>query len=336
MNIDGLECGVFNRTVFEELRGGRVDCVTNTIAFWENAAETMQALADWYGMERHNADLIRIAYSTADIEAAAAEGRTAVLMGTQNASPIEDRLDYIELFARMGLRVMQLTYNIQNTLGASCYETTDAGLTRFGRNAVEEMNRCGILVDCSHVGDRTSYDAIHASAVPVAVNHANPREFFDHARNKRPEVIDALAERGGVLGLTMYPNIAGEWCETVESWCELVARTVERIGVDHVGVGSDLGRFLTEEHMVEMRKGHWTRGPEYGAGKPGQSPVVPDPEWFETAAQFGNIPDGLAKAGFCSAEVEKLCGGNWLRLYRQTIDVNLQGGPPAVPVTASA
>jgi membrane dipeptidase len=320
MYIDGLQCGVFNRTVFEELRAGGLTCVTNTIAFWENAAETMQAIADWYGLAREHGDLITIAHTTADITAAAEQGRTAVLLGTQNASPIEDRLDYLELFARMGLRVMQLTYNIQNTIGASCYETVDAGLTRFGRNVVAEMNRVGIVVDLSHVGDRTSIDAIEASRRPVAINHANPREFFDHRRNKAPEVLRALAAHDGVIGLSMYPNIAGHWSESAASFCELLARTVERVGPRHVAVGSDLGRFLTEDDMVKMRKGRWTRGPEYGAGRPGQPACVPDPEWFTTSAQFGAIPEGLAKLGFAPDEIAAVCGGNWLRLYRDVID----------------
>jgi membrane dipeptidase len=320
MNIDGLQCGRFNRQALLELREGGVGCVTNTLAVWENAAETMGEIGRWNQLARDNADLIRIARTTADIEAAHTEGRTAILLGSQNTSPIEDRLDYIQLFHDMGLRVMQLTYNLQNTVGASCYEPEDAGLTRFGRNVVAEMNRVGMVVDLSHVGDRTSRDAILASERPVAINHANPREFVDHPRNKRPEVLDALAERDGVIGLSMYPNIAGPYADTLAKWCELVARTAERIGVRHVGVGSDLGRFMTDADLDWMRRGRWTRGPEYGAGSPDRPGMVPDPHWFATSAGFAAIPDALRAVGFSAEETAAICGGNWLRLYRAAMD----------------
>ncbi|GAA1005128.1 membrane dipeptidase [Acrocarpospora pleiomorpha] len=321
MRIDGLQCGHFNRQAFEELRAGGLGCVTNTIAVWENASETMAAIGRWRHLARENADLVTIARTTADIEAANASGRTAVLLGTQNSSPIEDRIDFVELFHDMGLRVMQLTYNIQNALGSSCYEPEDSGLTRFGRNVIAEMNRVGMVVDLSHVGDRTSHDAILASQRPVAINHANPRELFDHARNKRPKVLDTLAEHDGVLGLSMYPNIAGPYAGTLDKWCELVARTAERIGVRHVGVGSDLGRFMTTTDLDWMRRGRWTHGPEYGAGSPDRPGMVEDPEWFTTSADFAAIPGALRAAGFSAEETEAICGGNWLRLYREVIDL---------------
>lgn len=320
MLVDGLQCGTFNRTVFEELRAGGVSCVTNTIGFWDTPEEALQAIADWYALEREHGDLIQIATTTADIAAAEAAGRTAVLLGSQNSSLLGDRLDFVEVFARLGLRVMQLTYNIQNTLGGSCYEQPDSGLSRFGRNVVAEMNRCGVVVDLSHVGERTSLDAIEASEHPVAVTHSFPREFVEHPRNKSRELLDALAARGGVIGLSVYPNITGEWSQTLEKWCELVARIAERIGVEHVAIGSDLGRFIGEQDLVWMRQGRWSREQEYGAGSPQFPGVVDDPEWCNTAAQLSSIADGLGRAGFSGDEVGEICGGNWLRVYRQVID----------------
>lgn len=320
MLIDGLQCGTFNRTVFEELRAGGLGCVTNTIGFWDDAVEGMQSIADWYALERDNGDLVEIAYTTADIERIADSGRTAILLGSQNSRLIDDRLDFVETFHRLGLRVMQLTYNIQNTVGGACCEQPDSGLSRFGRHVIAEMNRVGMLVDLSHVGERTCLDAIDASAQPVAVTHSYPREFVDHPRNKSAQVLDALAARGGVIGLSVYPNITGDHAATLEDWCQLVARLAERIGVAHIGIGSDLGRFIAEQDLAWMRQGRWSRETEYGAGSPQAPGVVDDPDWCNNASQLSSIAAGLERAGFSGDEVEEICGGNWLRVYRQVLD----------------
>ena len=121
------------------------------------------------------------------------------------------------------MRAIQLTYNNQNELGGSCYEDEDSGLSRTGKEIVREMNRTGILVDLSHVGNRTTRDAILWSEKPVAVTHANPDSLFPHKRNKTDDVLKALAERGGVLGCATYRNITGDhYCSSLTNWCEMV------------------------------------------------------------------------------------------------------------------
>lgn len=224
MYIDGLECSIYDREVFTELRAGQIACVTPTCAFWEDTMETMDALGRWRDLERENADLIRIARTAADIEACVREGKTAILLGTQNSSPIADRIRYVELFHDMGLRVMQLTYNNQNAIGGSCYEPVDSGLSRFGAEVVREMNRVGMVVDLSHVGERTGMEAIEVSQRPVAVTHANPRSLYEHARNKGDELLRALADNDGMLGLATYRNISGDWADSRERWCEMVRK----------------------------------------------------------------------------------------------------------------
>lgn len=149
-------------------------CATATVAFWEDAVETMDALAAWNDLLAANADLVVPARTAADIERAKEQGRTAILLGAQNASPLQGRLGFVRLFHDMGLRVMQLTYNNNTEFGGSCYEESDPGLTRFGREVVREMNAVGMLVDLSHSGERTRRDAIEHSALPVALTHANP------------------------------------------------------------------------------------------------------------------------------------------------------------------
>ncbi len=114
----------------------------------------MRTMARWRRWFREHADLIAPVHSVADIHRAKAERRTGIIHGWQNASAIEDRIEYLELFHALGLRIVQLTYNTQNLVGSGCYESRDGGLSDFGRDVLAEMNRLGILCDLSHVGPR--------------------------------------------------------------------------------------------------------------------------------------------------------------------------------------
>lgn len=315
--VDGLECSNYDREVLLDLRTGGVGCVTVTLAFWEDALETMENIARWRDLERDNEDLVEIAGSVADVERIHAAGKTAIVFGAQNTSPFNERLRFVELFWQMGLRVCQLTYNNQNAYGGSCYEQADSGLSRFGRELVEEMNRVGMLVDLSHVGERTGLDVIEHSSVPVAVTHANPASVFAHPRNKGDELLKALAEREGVLGLAAYRNITGPFAESADKWAELVERAVEILGVEHVGIGTDLSAKTGQPELDWMRKGRWTRRTQYGAGTPQRPGKQPPPEWLASVADFPNIKDALVRRGFAEPDVEAVMGGNWMRLYGQ-------------------
>lgn len=317
MIIDGLQCGYFSREIFESLKKGNIGCVTNTLGFWEGTTASMDSIVKWRDMARINTDVFGIATSAAEIEKLCADGKVAVLMGFQNTNHLEGRIGYVELFADMGVRIMQLTYNNQNELGSSCYEANDSGLARFGKEVVREMNRVGVLVDLSHVGNQTTLDAIRYSTQPVAITHANPDSLYPHKRNKTDDVLHALRDNGGVIGCAAYRNIAGDYyCKTVRNWCELVASTVDIVGIDHVGIGTDRSHNTTQADLDWMRKGHWTRGIDYGAGSAAMPGKAKRPEWFEEVHQLGDVHQGLAEVGFNAAEVDKITHGNWLRVYR--------------------
>jgi membrane dipeptidase len=318
MLIDGLQCGHFNREVFETLVRGGVHCVTSTLGFWEGAVESMDSLGRWRDMEREHGDLFFIARTAEDIESAPARGKVAVLLGYQNSNLFEGRIAFVELFAEMGVRVVQLTYNNQNELGGSCYEAEDSGLARFGREVVREMNRVGMVVDCSHVGDRTTLDAIQWSQAPVAITHANAASLFPHKRNKTDPVLAALKENGGVIGCAAYRNIAPQTAnESLRGWCEMVARTVDLAGIDHVGIGTDYSHNHGPRDYDWMRKGRWTRTVQYGAASAANPGPTPKPEWIKTVDKLSTIRQGLLDVGLAPDEAGKVVGGNWLRLYRQ-------------------
>jgi len=316
MLIDGLQCGFFDRGVFEDLKAGGFTCVTPTLGFWEGAIESFDAIGAWRDLVRAHADLVTIARSTADILAAQRDGKVALLLGYQNTNLLDGRIRYVELYAELGVRVLQLTYNNQNELGSSCYEAVDPGLARFGREVVREMNQCGMLVDLSHVGERTTLDAIEHSEKPVAITHANPASVFPHKRNKSDAVIKALAAKGGVIGCAAYRNITPvAACDRVEAWAEMVARTVDIAGIDHVALGTDFSHHNNQKYLDWMRSGRWTRSVQYGAGSATNAAPSEKPAWLKRVAGLASVAPALAKTGFARQEVEKITSGNWLRLY---------------------
>jgi membrane dipeptidase len=319
MLIDALQCGHFNRGVLDDLRKTGVTAVTSTLGFWETAIEAMDAIAWWRDFARENTDIMSIACTTTEIKAANDAGRIAVVLGFQNATLFDGRIHFVELFADLGMRVVQLTYNNQNDFGGSCYEPHDSGLSRFGRELVHEMNSAGILVDLSHVGNRTTLDAVRHSKKPVAVTHANPDSVFPHKRNKTDDVIRALKDNGGVIGCACYRNITGdEYCSSVDKWCELVAKTVDLAGIDHVGIGTDRSHNHGPADYDWMRKGRWTRGIDYGAGSAARPGKVPPADWLQDLSGLGTVPAALARKGFSPTEVDKITHKNWLRVYADT------------------
>lgn len=317
MLIDGLQCGHFDRAVLEELQRGGFSCVSPTLGFWEGAVPSLDEIARWRDLERDCADIMLIVRKADDVLTAVESGRVGILLGFQNSALLEGRIRFVELFAELGVRVIQLTYNNQNELGGSCYEEEDSGLARFGREVIREMNRCGVVVDLSHVGDRTSLQAIEWSEKPVAISHANAAALFAHKRNKSNDVLKALAARGGVIGCATYRNITPpEACASVDGWCEMVASTVDIVGIDHVGIGTDEGHNNTVADLNWMRTGFWTRGVDYGAGSASKPGKVPKPDWLPRTGALSDVREGFARVGFSTEEREKLLGGNWLRLYR--------------------
>lgn len=319
MIIDGLQCGHFDRAAFQSLQTANVGGVVVTCGFWEGAVESLDSLGRWRDLVRENADVAEIATTAQAVERIGREGKVAVILGYQNANLFEGRIRFVELFAELGVRVVQLTYNNQNELAGSCYEAEDSGLARFGKEVVREMNAAGILVDCSHVGDRSTLDAIEASGKPIAVTHANARSLFDHKRNKSDDVLKALGQTGGVIGCAAYRNITGDdYCRTIEAWCGMVARTVEIAGIDSVAIGTDRSHNFTAPDYSWMRQGRWTRGADYGASAAGKPLKAPPPDWFHKVEDMNVIPDGLRAVGFSEEEVAKVTHGNWLRLYEAT------------------
>ena len=316
--IDGLQYCRWERERFEEMRAGNLSAVHVTICYHENFMETARNIAHWHALFRRHADLIMHGRFADDVRTAQQSGRTAIFFGFQNCSPIEDDIHLLEICHALGARFMQLTYNNQSLLASGCYESEDAGISRMGRQAIAEMNRLGVVVDMSHSGEKSTLQAAELSTRPIAITHANPSFWHAAVRNKSDAVLKALRECGGMLGLSLYPHHLnnGGKC-TLADFCEMAARTAEKIGTENLGIGSDLCRGQPTSVLQWMRAGRWSLEDEAGEGDAGEE-FPPPPPWFQSAADFNNLYDGLCAAGFSADEANGILGGNWLRFFERS------------------
>ena len=239
--VDGLNVSNWDSpAVYESLRRGGVSAINATIAVWEDFPQTVDNIAAWMARFRTHEESLTPVTSVRDILDAKEQGKTGVVFGWQNASPLGGDLNRLELFHRLGVRIVQITYNERNLVGNGCYERSDDGLSHFGVDAVKELNRLGILIDLSHVGDRTTLEAAELSEQPVACTHANARGFFNHVRNKTDDALRLIADGGGVIGANAFPPFLRNGFEsTVADYVDVIDDLVERIGVDHVAIGTD-------------------------------------------------------------------------------------------------
>ena len=316
--IDALQSSNWNRKQFEQLVEAGVDAVHVTLAYWEDCRQTLQHIGRWNRWLKDHGDLILLVRTAADIAKAFQSKRTGIIFGFQNCSPIEDDLSLVEIYYELGVRIMQITYNNYSLLGAGCYESNDAGVTKFGRNVIREMNRLGMIIDLSHTSERTSLETISISERPVAITHANPLSFHSSVRNKSDEVLKLLADNGGMLGFSLYPLHLnnGSNC-TLESFCQMVVDTSEMIGIDHIGIGSDLCLDWGSDKLEYMRSGRWTFEPDPGESKSPKSGWPDYPSWYQDSRDLFNVAQGLESAGFSDDEVGKILGRNWFHFFEQ-------------------
>ena len=316
MLIDNLQYANWSEKIFRQMREGGVDAVHVTIAYHENFRETVLNFEQWNRWFEQYPDLIMKGLWASDVEVAKATGRTAIFFGFQNPSPIEDDIGLVEICHQLGVRFMQLTYNNQSLLATGCYEDDDTGLTRMGKQVVQEMNRVGMVVDMSHSADRSTLEAIDHSSRPIAITHANPHWWHPALRNKSDEVLEALTGRGGMLGFSVYPHHLkdGPAC-SLQSFCEMVAEAASRYGAEHLGIGTDLCQDQPDSIVEWMRVGRWSKVIDYGEGSASDAGFPPMPDWFKDNRDFGNLAQGLRDVGFSQSEMEGVMGGNWLAFY---------------------
>lgn len=313
--VDGLQIARYGPDTFAEMAGAGITAATCTVAVWEGFRDTMRNIAAFQRWFIDHEALVRPVRTVEDVSAAKAEGRVGIVLGFQNLSPIEDRIEFLALFKALGVGVIQLTYNTQNLVGSGCYESHDGGLTDFGRDAVAEMNRVGILVDLSHVGPRTAADAIEASDRPVVYTHVCPSAMKPHPRNKSDEEMRRIAEAGGMVGVTLFPAfLAAGNDATIDDYVDTITHVLDVVGEEHVGIGTDFIDGHGRDYLTWLNH-------DKGDGRPIGDPGVVEalvnvrlPRGIQRIGELPNLTDALVRRGWGEDRVRKVLGGNWLRV----------------------
>ncbi|HMK28045.1 MAG TPA: membrane dipeptidase [Terriglobales bacterium] len=251
-----------------------------------------------------------------DVDRAKREGKTGIIMGFQFTAPIEGDSSRIETFRRLGVRIMQLTYNNRSNFGDGCLEPRNAGLTKEGRAAIEQMNTLGVAVDLSHCGHQTTKEGLEASQKPPLITHSGCSAVYDHPRNKYDSELKLMADRGGYVGIYLMPYlVASPTPPTKEIVLSHITHALNVCGTQHVGIGSDgaipaypdtpEARKRTAEIIESRRKA--------GIAAPGEDrpPLVAD---LNTPRRYEIIAGELNRRGYSDSVVEGVLGGNFYRV----------------------
>ncbi len=284
---------------------------------YEPFEHSVKEVAWWDERIRTNPEHLLKVLSGDDILLAAETGRVGIIYGFQNAAMMGDDASRVEIFARLGVRVIQLTYNTPNQLGDGSMSAENRGLSQFGREVVAELNANNVLVDLSHSGEQTCLDALATSTSPITISHSGCRALADLPRNKTNEELRLLADRGGVVGIYFMPFLKVGEQPYAEDVVAHIEHAINVCGEDHVGIGTDgsltaiddLDRyqaFIAKE--VERRRAA-------GIGATGESattvPFIPD---MRGPDQFRKLEGLLKQRGYSDLRIEKILGGNFLRL----------------------
>ena len=266
-------------------------------------------------------DLVRTA---ADVQRIHRAGKYGLILDFQNTTPFADNLDRVSHFQNLGVRMVQLTYNLRNLVGDGCTETYQGGLSYFGREMVRRLNAQKVLVDVSHCSEQVGWDVLEVSTAPIVVSHSSSKTVCYHDRGKTDELAKAVADRGGYFGVVVIPGFISQSKEpTLDDFCRHVEHLVNVCGIDHVGIGTDkAGPGPGTDSMVEYSPSMAKRRPnsfDWAGFRDEEHRLTPDYHLngFENFSDWPNITVALARWGFNEEELRKLLGFNFLRVFRE-------------------
>lgn len=299
--------------LMQDLRGwrryfdGGVTAIVATVTAVDDMPGTVEQLSSFFRLLNSNPAELVLAESAADIKQAKADGKLALVFQFQNGRPLARDAGLVELYKRMGVGIIQLTYNYRNNIGDGCMEPENAGLSVFGGHVVRAMNRHRVLVDLSHTGERTTLDALECSERPDVFTHANARAVHDHPRNLTDEQITKTAAKGGLVGLCAFPAFITDKTDrpTVDDLLTHLDHMVQIAGIDHVGMGVDF--YLDEGYWPNIELGNWSPG------------EWPEPPWHYPldGSNTDALVAGLARRGYSDTDISKVLGGNFMRVFTQ-------------------
>lgn len=292
----------------ERLRSTGVTIVSINVGFGEQGiVEHVRMLAHFRRWISAHPDRYMLVQNVADVERAKAMGRLGVVFDIEGANAVEDQASMVALYYDLGVRWMLIAYNLNNRVGGGCMDA-DCGLTDFGRSVIAEMNRVGMVLCCSHTGERTTLEAFEASKDPAIFSHSNPRALWEHPRNIRDNVILACAEKGGVICINGVGAFLGENDTRSETFARNIDYVARLAGIDHVGLGLDYC-FDQDELVAYLRK-----HPElFGASA---ATLEPDACGFVAPEQIPEIVSCLRTMGYANADIARILGGNLMRIAK--------------------
>ena len=292
-------------TVLKSTLGGATGDFETAVADIAAAEQLMEKRADLFLKIR----------TAPDFERAKKEQKLGVIYSFESAAMLEDKIERIELFRELGVRVMQLNYNRRTPFGVGCLDGETDGVTELGRQAIARMNETGVALDLSHSNTKTTADGIAASTKPPLITHAGCREVHLHPRNKEDREMKALADKGGVFGVYMLPYITASPKQPMrEDYMQHLEHALKICGEDHVGVGTDVPFFPVDESDLEEMKKATEKRKADGIAAPGEDRPVYIPD-MNTPRKMELIADALFKRGHKSAVVEKILGANFKRVF---------------------
>jgi len=292
-----------------------IDDVKASPRSWENS---IRKIAHYSGLIGANPDLFVHARTAADIRAAKAAGKTAMVFGTENTALIDSEMDRVSVLANLGVRVVQLTYNIRNMSGDGALEPANGGLSNFGRAMIARIEQEKLVLDLSHGGDRTILEAVAAAKRPMSIDHTGCRALGDHPRNVTDAAIRGVADKGGVVGIYLMPFLTVGRQPTREDVIAHIEHAVNVGGEDHVALGTDnfLAAHPDDEKTRAATRADYARRAAAGIAAPGENPdFFPAVRDYNSPLRFHMLADDLKARGWPAARIDKILGGNWLRFW---------------------
>ena len=295
-----------------------VNTVGNAADVWE---KTIATIAQIDQMIADNPDVLIKVGKTEDIRRAKREGKSAILYGTQDTSLVGADLDRLALLKGLGVRIVQLTYNLRNLSGDGSLEPGNAGLSKLGHATIARVEKESMLVDFSHGGQRTIAEGIAATTRPPIISHTGCRSLHDNPRNVWDAELKACANKGGVIGIYWMPFLVPSSRPTGADLIRHMDHVKTVCGEDHVSIGTDgvLSKTKLDDKARAAQKKFYDERAAQGIAAPGEGPdifnIVAD---FDDFMRYRHLADGLSRAGWTTPQIEKALGGNLLRVYGES------------------
>lgn len=311
------ECGIGKDIVDMILEGG-VNCMSDSIlddVYPDTFKDLCHEVYDHFLLQDVMPEKLLVVDKFEDIAKAKSEGKLALILSTQGTDCFEGDVRFVSLAYKLGIRIMQITYNYECAVGSGAYATVDNGLTHFGRQVITEMNRVGMVVDVSHVGQTTAMQAIERSEKPVIYSHSGIKGIAEHVRNVSDDHIRAIISNKGVIGLCphcVFTTESRSVRPTVEDFINAMFYIANIAGnMDNIGIGTD--RWSRDTMGNSFKKVGFERTTKgFFGGFDSNSKHV---EGFNYYNEWENLAECMLKRGISEADTAKILGGNLLRVY---------------------